>query len=181
MSIRTLRPTLWVLARLAAASMFIALIAVPAAADVFVVTLNNGNTFISKYKPREATYDTSKLLIMTDVGNIIALSKSDVAEVTNDTESRGFGVVIDTSTIMIGYTANDAPIPGEEGEGDGQQFPGGFPAQGFQGGAFPGFSQPAAPYSAPLIGEPNAGGGIPVSFATSGYVPTGPPAGYSPP
>ena len=182
MSIRTLRPAPRASARLAAACLVIALVAVPAAAEVYIVTLTNGNTFLSKYKPREATYDTSKLLIMTEVGNIIAIDKEFIAEVASDTENRGLGLVIDTSTIMIGYSLNDAPIPGEEGEGgQGQfQFPGGVPGQAFPGGAFPGFSQPA-PMSAPLVGEPNGGGGIPVSFVTGGLVPTSPPAGYAPP
>ena len=166
------------IAKLVIVGLAIGLIAAPAAAEVYIVTLNNGNTFLSKYKPREATYDTSKLLIMTEVGNIVALDKSLVSEIKSDLENRGLGLLIDTSTIMIGYTANDAPIPGEEGElGEGDFPPGGFPGQG---GGFPGFSQPA-PMNTPLVAEPNSGGGIPVSFVTGGLMPTSAPAGAIPP
>lgn len=164
-----LRPSLRAtLSRLVTVGVVIGLLAVPAAAEVYIVTLTNGNTFLSKYKPREAAYDTSKLLIMTDVGNIIALDKQFVAEIASDTESRGFGVVIDTATIMIGYTMNDAPLPGEEGEA-GQLPQGAFPGQG----AFGGFAPP--PLTNQLIAEPNSGGGIPVSFITGGVAPISAP------
>jgi hypothetical protein len=158
--------------------------AAPAAAQAYKVTLKNGNTFLSKYEPHDATYDASKVVITTEVGNRIALAKDDIAEVVADIENRGFGRIIDHTTILVGVTANDAP-GGEEGEEGAtpdptlMQFPtpnpylptvfsGAFTTPGFPEGGF-------ATSGGAEIAEPGAfSAGIPLSFV-GGTVPVVPP------
>jgi hypothetical protein len=144
---------------------------VAANSEVYIVNLKNGNSFLSKYKPIEAGFDASKVLIMTDVGNTVAIAKDDIAAVLNDSENRGFGTVLDTSTVLIGYTANDAP---DLNDPDTAASAAQYQAQQQQ-------FAPAPVYNSPLVGEPNSGGGIPVSFATSGAIPTSPVQGAVPP
>jgi hypothetical protein len=152
----------------------------PAFAQAYKVTLKNGNTFISKYEPEDASYDASRMVIVTDVGNRIALAKDDVENVTVDIENRGFGRVLDTTTIVIGLSANDAPggEEGEEGDGTVVQVPtptsymptlfsGAVPSPGFPEGGF-GFSGGGAEPAEPGA---NTGGGIPLSFVGSGMAP----------
>ncbi len=97
------RISIWVLAA--------ALAAVPASAELFTVSLQNGTTFESLYRPEEAPWDTNKVLVRTDVGNWISIAKSDIASVVSETEVGGFGTVIDNSTVELGMSANDAPTP----------------------------------------------------------------------
>ena len=100
------------LAAAVALSAALLLLAPPAAsAATYKVTLENGNSFESRFQPEEATWDSGILLLLTQYGNWIAISKDDVAEVTTDIESRGFGKVIDTKTVSLGVLANDAPDP----------------------------------------------------------------------
>lgn len=91
------------------------LLAAPvASAAVYTVSLKNGTSFESRFEPEEATWDSSILLLLTQVGNWIALDKDDVVDITTDIESRGFGKVIDTKTVSLGVLANDAPDPDAE-------------------------------------------------------------------
>jgi hypothetical protein len=165
-----------------AALALLAVAAVPAGAQAYRVTLKNGNTFVAKYEPEEATYDSSKMVIFTEVGNRIALAKDDIEEVTVDIENRGFGKMIDHTTIIVGYSANDAP-GGELGE-DGEPVPDGtlmqvptpmsyvptlfgasYPAPGFPEGGF-------ATGGGAMIAEPgNFSAGIPLSFVSGGSAP----------
>jgi len=85
------------------------LLAVPAAAEIYTITLSNGNAFETRYRPKEASWDSSVILVLTDVGNWISIDKAKVVSVISETENNGFGKVIDTSTIAIGWAPNDAP------------------------------------------------------------------------
>jgi len=82
---------------------------VPAMAGVFRVQLKNGNTFETRYKPKVAEWDENKVVFLTGVGNRITLHKDDVVDITHDSQVRGFGTVIDTTTIVLGWAPNDAP------------------------------------------------------------------------
>jgi hypothetical protein len=77
-----------------------------ASAETFTVTLDSGMSFLSRYQPK-LTPDESKVMILTDMGNWIALPKARVTGVTSSTESRGFGRVIDTTTISLGLAPNE--------------------------------------------------------------------------
>lgn len=82
----------------------------PAMSAIFKVQLKNGNTFSTRYQPKIAEWDESKVVMLTDVGNRITLHKDDIVGVTTDTQAKGFGTVIDTTTIVLGWAPNDAPM-----------------------------------------------------------------------
>jgi hypothetical protein len=166
----------------------LAVASAPAGAQAYRVTLKNGNTFLAKYAPEEASYDSTKVVIFTDVGNRIALAKDDVEDVSIDIEHRGFGKVVDDTTIVVGWSANDAP-GGEEGEdgatpgADGTLmqvatptsylptvFGAAYPTPGFPTGGFA-----ASGGAGPTIAEPGSfSAGIPLSFIGGGNVPVTP-------
>jgi len=134
-----------------------------ALAEVYTVTLHNGNTFLAKYRPQDASYDPNYIVFMTDVGNTISLSKDDVADIVSETESKGFGVVIDTTTIMIGELPNDAPTEEQALKAmESRQSQTGFRLPQQPGLSTSQFAEPSA------VGG-SAGGGLPVGFAT-GFV-----------
>ncbi len=83
--------------------------ALPASAEVFTIKLTNQSTFITRYQPRQDPRDEGKVSLLTEFGNRISLYKSQIDEITSETESRGFGTVLDTSTIIIGWAPNDKP------------------------------------------------------------------------
>ena len=83
-------------------------------AEIFTVKLKNGNWFQSRYQPQTAGWDTSKIMVLTEVGNWIALPADEIADITSETENRGFGVVLDTTTIVLGWAPNDAVDQDEE-------------------------------------------------------------------
>lgn len=86
----------------------------PAVAEVFHVNLKNGTSFATRYRPRVAEWDESKIVITTDMGNRIVLHHDDIENVTSDTEVKGFGTVINTTTIAVGWAPNDALTPDEQ-------------------------------------------------------------------
>lgn len=104
--------------RLAAAAAAIVLCASasPAAAEIFHVELADGEVFDTRYQPEEASWDSTLVLLLTDTGNWIAVPKAEISAITTETENKGFGQVIDTTTVVLGWAANDAPLPGEESE-----------------------------------------------------------------
>ena len=104
---RQLRSTLLVL-------LAVGLLTAPAVAETFTLTLTNGNTFESRYRPQEASWDANQVMMMTDQGHWIALPKDDIVEVVAETEALGFGKVIDTTTIDLGIAPNDMPLPDEQ-------------------------------------------------------------------
>ena len=102
--------------RMMLAAFAILVVALPATAEVYTVSLHSGQTFDSLYRPQEAPWDSNKVLLRTDVGNWISVPKSDIATVTSATELGGFGTVIDNSTIELGMSAHDMPTPDELAE-----------------------------------------------------------------
>jgi hypothetical protein len=114
---------------LLALSSLVALVA-PAGAEIFRVTLNNGQTFDTSYQPQEASWDPSMVLVLDDVGNWIGVSKADVQQVATVNETGSYGVMISKNTFEIGISANDA-----EAEPDAAMLAanGGVPGQGQAG------------------------------------------------
>jgi hypothetical protein len=104
--------------------------AAAASAGTFTVTLTNGATFETRYRPATADWDDTLVLLATDRGNRIALQKSEIADVTSSVEESGFGYQVDTTTLFVGWTPQ-TDVEGEEGEGGtGQQ--GGAQGQAFE-------------------------------------------------
>jgi len=89
--------------------------ALPAAAELFTVELINGYSFETRYRPKVDPRDPDKAYVLTDQGNWIALQKTLIHDVISRTEARGFGKVIDTTTIDLGWAPNDTPIPDGDG------------------------------------------------------------------
>ena len=87
-----------------------ALISVPASAAVFKIELTNGETLETRYRPRQSTQDENKILLITKHGNWISLPKDVIESVSSDFESKGYGTVLSTTTIVLGFAAH----PGRE-------------------------------------------------------------------
>ncbi|MFQ5351108.1 MAG: hypothetical protein ACE5EG_11750 [Thermoanaerobaculia bacterium] len=135
--------------------------ALPAAAEYYTIKLKNGNEFDTLYRPRLATEGGDKVLVATETGNWISLRIDAIESVVSHIEARGFGKVINTTTILIGTAPNDAEVPGEEDEPvdpatrllnylESQQRP-----------------QQAAPFTVEQFAEPNSVGGIPLGFTNT--------------
>ena len=157
------RRRLVVFATLAAAAVVL-LAPLPASAEVYHVKLVSGGEFETRYQPVEASWDSSQLLLITEVGNWIALAKDEVAGITTETETKGYGRVINTTTIMLGSSPNDAA---EESEEQKEVSP--------MDALREVLSRPQPNYSVDQFVEPSdAGGGLPVTYGL-GYVPPGAP------
>lgn len=148
------------------------LAAAPAMAEVFTVTLTNGTTFESRYRPRQASWDTGMLEFLNELGTWVALPKTLVTDIAAQSETRGFGRVIDTTTVDLGIAPNDLPQ-----ETAGQVSPADALAQAFNRN-----------YDIQQFVEPgDVGGGLPVGYGSSGgaapnvTIQTAPPAAPAPP
>ncbi len=89
-------------------------VALPAAAETFTITMKNDAEFVTRYQPRQDPRNENQVMMMTEFGNWIALSKDAIADISSETESRGFGTVLDTRTIIIGWAPNDKAQPGAD-------------------------------------------------------------------
>ena len=125
-----------------------------ASAEVFTVTLANGTTFDTVYRPQEAPWDSNKVLFRTDVGNWISIAKADISGVASATESGGFGTVIDNATVELGMTANDAPTAEELAA----------QAKANPLGAWQAQQQEQTPYTIQQFVEPSQTQGIPTGY-----------------
>lgn len=144
----------------------LSLLALPVQAELYTVQLENGNSFESRYRPQAASWDDSQILLLTDVGNWIALPRAEISGMTVDTEVKGFGLVIDTTTVALGIAPND--LPTEEATAADPQL------QLLQ------YLQQQAerpPYSVEQFVEPTEAGGIPVWMTNT----VTPPLGGEPP
>lgn len=102
------------------------MLANPANAEIYTVTLTNGSVLETAYQPQEAAFDRSMVLLMTDVGNWIGVQKSEIESVRSDAELGGYGKVIEKNTILLGWSANDAADPdakAAEGQGNSRTDP----------------------------------------------------------
>lgn len=110
-SLRTFRILAWALVGM--------LVVAPLSAAIYTVTLKNGATFESRYQPEDASWDKSMIVFLDEWGNTIALAKDQVDKVESDFEAKGYGKMIDNTTMSLGWAPNDAAAPPEEGEGGG--------------------------------------------------------------
>jgi len=83
------------------------LVATSAQALFFTVTLKNGTTFETRYRPVQAEWDPQVSMFLTDRGNWVAIPNEDIADVVSVFEESGFGYQLDTSTRFIGWSPND--------------------------------------------------------------------------
>ena len=67
------------------------LAALPAAADVYTIRLSNGGIFESRYQPKQAAWDTTLVTFVDETGTEIALPQALIADVTSQSEVKGYG------------------------------------------------------------------------------------------
>jgi hypothetical protein len=84
------------------------LLPIAATADAFTVTLDNGNTLTSRYQPKLSMPDETKVMLLTDTGNWVSFPRERVVGVTSKAELSGFGRVINTTTIALGFAPNES-------------------------------------------------------------------------
>lgn len=97
------------LVRLSMTLLVAALAAVPALAEVFVVTLNNGTTLETARQPEQASWDSGTVLVLSEVGNWVGVSRSQIKHIEQRDQVRGFGRRVDNTTVALGEAPNDLP------------------------------------------------------------------------
>jgi hypothetical protein len=100
-------PCIWLLV------LAFALLAVPATAEVFHVTLANGTTVDSSVQPQQASWDPNMVMLMTEVGNWVGFQKNEIADIKVVDPTAGFGVRISSTAIALGRFSNDLPETGK--------------------------------------------------------------------
>lgn len=157
-------PALAALAVLAAA-----LFALPAAAETYHVKLENGQSYATGHPPEEASWDSGTLLIVTETGNWIGIDRSKVASIEAETERRGHGKRINSTTVFMGRTPSSIAASQEELSLEERQ------VQALESFVNQQQSQPS--YSAEQFVEPGSLGGgnsgIPLSFTQQVTPPLG--------
>lgn len=155
----------------------VSLTASPAAAELYYVTLNNGSVLESRYQPQQSSWDGDMVLLMTDVGNWVGISRDEIESVRSESENRGYGLVIDTTTILLGWSPNDAVDPNAEpveGQAAGTA---GSAAANRTAAALEGMYEQRRQeesYSIPQFVEPGSTKGIPSRFVGSPTSPAPP-------
>jgi hypothetical protein len=91
-----------------------AVFATGAPAAIYTITLTNGTTFDSRYQPEYASWDPQKVMILSEFGNQLAFPVSEIQTVTVDTETKGFGHQINTTTVAFGWAPNDLIDPNSD-------------------------------------------------------------------
>lgn len=91
-----------------AAFLLLALVAGAAEAAIFTVTLANGGTFETRYRPRTADFDPNYALLYTDQGSLIALKKSEIVDISTNLEVGGFGYQLNETTTFLGWSPNES-------------------------------------------------------------------------
>lgn len=105
------------------AMLLVLLLAAPAVAERYTVTLDNGTEFVTLRQPRVASWDPGVVLVITEAGNWIGLPEASISSVIARSEALRLGRVIDSKTIEIGFSANDAPTEEELAEQEASRDP----------------------------------------------------------
>ena len=134
------------------------LLALPVAAEVYTIRLTNGTTFESRYQPKQASWDPTQVTFVAETGNEISLPQALIADVAAQSETKGYGRVIDTVTVDLGFMPNDIDQAQKLMQQQAQQ-------AAMFGQTFP-VSAAQSPFLQP--GELGVAGGIPVGFAFPG-------------
>ncbi|MFL6197295.1 MAG: hypothetical protein ACJ75H_24115 [Thermoanaerobaculia bacterium] len=87
----------------------VALLAAPASADVFYVTLTNGTVLETAHQPQQASWDPDMVLLLSEVGNWIGYPKDQVESIRSEDPTQGFGIRISDKAIALGRSLNDLP------------------------------------------------------------------------
>ncbi len=155
------------LTRVLSCGLLLTMAALPAAAETYAVKLAGGNSLVTRYQPRQASWDKNVVLVLTDVGNWIALERGDIESIEMQGDLRGFGIKLDAKTTLLGYSANDVM------EREGNAF-GNNPLDQFIVGLQKAFGLGTNGADQPQFVEPgDAGGGIPLNSGSFNLFTTG--------
>lgn|GEM_PF-1305756 len=140
----------------------LALLALPAYAEVFHVTLKNGTVIETANRPQQASFDANMVLLLTDMGNWVGFPKDDIAGIREDDPIQGFGVRINAKVVALGVSPNDLP-EAKGGKDD--------PNQRFLDMAtrMADLADQQQHYSVQQFVEPNQTQGIPAAFGGNSY------------
>ncbi|HEY0556461.1 MAG TPA: hypothetical protein VGG20_19560 [Thermoanaerobaculia bacterium] len=97
------------LSRVGLVLVVLALLALPASADVYFVTLTNGTVVETARQPQQASWDPNMVLLLTEVGNWVGFPKDEIKNVRSEDPQQGFGVKISDKAIALGRAPNDLP------------------------------------------------------------------------
>jgi hypothetical protein len=97
------------LLRLSPVVLAAALLAVPAYAEVFHVTLKNGTVIETASRPQQASWDNKMVLLLTDMGNWVGFSQDEIAGIRSEDPVQGFGIRINDKVVVLGLSPNDLP------------------------------------------------------------------------
>jgi hypothetical protein len=89
----------------------LALLALPAAADVYHVVLKNGSEVLTERQPEQASFDPNMVLLLTEVGNWVGFAKDEIESIRAENPADGYGVRISDNAIALGWSPNDLPGP----------------------------------------------------------------------
>lgn len=138
----------------------LALIAAPASADVFFVTLTNGSVIETAHQPQQANWDPNMVLLLTESGNWVGFPKDQISGIRAEDPTQGFGIRINDKAIALGVSPND--LPEAKGKDDvNQRF---FDLAN----RMLDMAEQQQKYSVQQFVEPNQTQGIPSSFAGNG-------------
>jgi hypothetical protein len=90
----------------------VALLAAPASADVFYVTLTNGSVIETAHQPQQASWDPNMILLLTESGNWVGFPQGEIQGIRADDPTQGYGVRISSKAIDLGRSPNDMPEEG---------------------------------------------------------------------
>lgn len=142
------------------ASLFGLMAAGPVVAEVFTLTLTSGATFLTRYQPQQSDTREGQVLFLTEFGNWIFLSKEAIVSITSDTEAKGFGTVLDSQTIALGWL----PVSSRPQSGAGAGAELDPTAQLINFMREQNATPPAPVYSNDLVVEPSQSSGIPIGM-----------------
>jgi hypothetical protein len=156
----------------------LALLAVPAAADVYYVTLTNGQVIQTAHQPQQASWDPNMVLLLTEVGNWIGFPKDQVQGVRAEDPTQGYGIRISDKAIALGRSPNDLPLGDDSAKSKADLLTDRYLSLAERQMAL---EEARRNYSIQQFAEPGStGGGIPISYGI-GSSAMGALGGYSSP
>jgi hypothetical protein len=90
----------------------VALLAAPASADVFYVTLTNGTVIETGHQPQQAAWDPNMILLLTESGNWVGFPQNEIQGIRAEDPTQGYGIRISDKAIDLGQSPNDMPEAG---------------------------------------------------------------------
>ncbi|HEY4575968.1 MAG TPA: hypothetical protein VIJ26_18450 [Thermoanaerobaculia bacterium] len=150
----------------------LALLAAPAAADVYYVTLTNGQVIQTAHQPQQASWDPSMVLLLTEVGNWVGFPKDQIQGVRVEDPTQGYGIRISDKAIALGRSPNDLPVNDDSTKSRADQLSERYLALAERQLAI---QEERRNYTVQQFAEPGASAGIPLitygsgSGAVSGY------------